>query len=99
MSLVHITWLSVGMHDLAMYLGCILKANITIMGLTVLAVGTSVPDALGSIIETMENKGDMAVSNAIGSNVFDILLCLGAPWLFKSAAGGTVVVGTEGIIN
>lgn len=92
MSLVHITWLSVGMHDLAMYLGCILKANITIMGLTVLAVGTSVPDALGSIIETMENKGDMAVSNAIGSNVFDILLCLGAPWLFKSMTGAKIII-------
>ena len=29
--------------------------------------------------------GDMAVSNAIGSNVFDILLCLGLPWFIKTA--------------
>lgn len=29
--------------------------------------------------------GDMAVSNAIGSNVFDILVCLGLPWFFKTA--------------
>lgn len=27
----------------------------------------------------------MAVSNAIGSNVFDILVCLGLPWFFKTA--------------
>ena len=29
--------------------------------------------------------GDMAVSNSIGSNVFDILMCLGLPWLLNSA--------------
>ena len=28
-----------------------------------------------------EGLGDMAVSNAIGSNIFDVLICLGAPWL------------------
>jgi Ca2+/Na+ antiporter len=29
--------------------------------------------------------GDMAVSNAIGSNVFDILVCLGLPWFLDTA--------------
>lgn len=29
-------------------------------------------------------KGDMAVSNAVGSNVFDILICLGVPWLLQN---------------
>ncbi len=28
--------------------------------------------------------GDMAVSNAVGSNVFDILLCMGLPWFLKT---------------
>jgi sodium/potassium/calcium exchanger 4 len=40
-------------------------------------------------------SGDMAVSNAIGSNVFDILLCLGLPWFIKTAIvdpGSTVKV-------
>ena len=35
------------------------------------------PDALSGIAVVKEGKGDMAVSNAIGSNVFDILICLG----------------------
>ena len=37
--------------------------------------------------------GDMAVSNAIGSNVFDILICLGIPWFCKTAIiqPGTIV--------
>ena len=37
----------------------------------------SVPDALSGIAVVKEGHGDMAVSNAIGSNVFDILICLG----------------------
>ncbi|XP_006821873.1 sodium/potassium/calcium exchanger 5-like [Saccoglossus kowalevskii] len=61
----------------------------TIMGLTLLAAGTSVPDALASIIVAKDGYGDMAVSNSIGSNIFDILLCLGLPWFIK-----TVVIAT-----
>ena len=56
-----------------------------IMGVTILAAGTSVPDAIGSLLVAQEGKGDMAVSNAIGSNVFDILLGLGLPWLLGAA--------------
>ncbi|XP_012934791.1 sodium/potassium/calcium exchanger 3 [Aplysia californica] len=53
----------------------------TVTGLTILAAGTSVPDCLSSVFVARDGYGDMAVSNAIGSNVFDILLCLGIPWL------------------
>ena len=55
----------------------------TIMGLTFIAAGVSVPDALGGVAVVREGNGDMAVSNAIGSNVFDILMCLGLPWFIK----------------
>lgn len=43
--------------------------------------------------------GDMAVSNAIGSNVFDILVCLGLPWFLQTAIfnpGSTVKVYSKG---
>nr|CAI5831822.1 unnamed protein product [Callosobruchus analis] len=64
----------------------------TVMGLTFVAAGVSVPDALSSIAVVREGYGDMAVSNAVGSNVFDILVCLGLPWFLKTAlSGGTVV--------
>jgi len=53
----------------------------TIVGLTILAAGTSVPDCLSSVFVAQDGYGDMAVSNAIGSNIFDILLGLGLPWL------------------
>jgi Ca2+/Na+ antiporter len=43
--------------------------------------------------------GDMAVANAIGSNVFDILVCLGIPWFLETAIvdpGSYVAVRSKG---
>lgn len=56
-----------------------------IMGLTVLAAGTSVPDLLTSVIVARQGKGDMAVSSSIGSNIFDVTIGLPIPWLIFSA--------------
>ncbi|XP_072121690.1 sodium/potassium/calcium exchanger 3 [Mobula birostris] len=55
-----------------------------IMGITFLAAGTSVPDCMASLIVARQGMGDMAVSNSIGSNVFDILMGLGLPWTIKT---------------
>lgn len=57
----------------------------TIMGITFLAAGTSVPDTIASVIVARQGLGDMAVSNSLGSNVFDILLGLAFPWFIKTA--------------
>jgi len=56
-----------------------------IMGLTVLAAGTSVPDLLSSVIVARRGEGDMAVSGSIGSNIFDILVGLPIPWILYTA--------------
>ena len=48
-----------------------------------------------------EGHGDMAISNAIGSNVFDILMCLGLPWFIKTviiSPGSVVLVQHKGIL-
>ncbi len=55
-----------------------------IMGITVLAAGTSIPDALSSVIVARKGFGDMAVSSSIGSNIFDILVGLPIPWMLKT---------------
>ena len=73
------------------------------MGLTFLAVGTSVPEVFSSLIVSRPGKGSMAVSNSIGSNTFDILVCLGLPWLIKSIMNGSadgdwyVAVNSDGL--
>jgi len=61
-----------------------------IIALTVLAAGTSVPDLISSIIVARHGRGEMAVANAVGSNIFDILVGLGLPW-----AIAIVVLGTD----
>merc|ERR1740130_318163 len=71
--------------------GCNLNISPLIMGLVFLAAGTSVPDALGSIAVAKQGEGDMAVANALGSNVFDILLGLSIPWTIKCAMGCRVI--------
>eukprot|EP00240_Pyramimonas_obovata_P000964 CAMPEP_0118923942 /NCGR_PEP_ID=MMETSP1169-20130426/2279_1 /TAXON_ID=36882 /ORGANISM="Pyramimonas obovata, Strain CCMP722" /LENGTH=546 /DNA_ID=CAMNT_0006865005 /DNA_START=136 /DNA_END=1776 /DNA_ORIENTATION=- len=61
-------------------IGCVINFPPVPMSVLVLAAGTSIPDMFGSLAVAREGQGDMAVSNAIGSNVFDILLGLGLPW-------------------
>ncbi|XP_018354795.1 PREDICTED: sodium/potassium/calcium exchanger 3-like [Trachymyrmex septentrionalis] len=56
----------------------------SIMGLTFLAAGMSVPEAVSSVIVANQGYGAMGISNSIGSNVFDVLLCLGLPWFVKA---------------
>ena len=50
-----------------------------LIGLTVLAAGSSVPDLIASLLVAKEGKGDMAITNAVGSNIFDIAIGLGFP--------------------
>jgi len=82
-SLLHITWVSYFMVELMLKIGCLWGIPDVVMGLTFLAMGTSIPDALGSISVAQAGEGDMAVSNAVGSNVFDICMGLGLPWFIK----------------
>lgn len=49
-----------------------------VVGLTIVAVGTSLPELVTSIIATMRGHTDIAVGNVVGSNIFNILLCLGS---------------------
>uniref|UniRef100_A0A3Q3EWK7 Solute carrier family 24 member 3 n=1 Tax=Labrus bergylta TaxID=56723 RepID=A0A3Q3EWK7_9LABR len=72
-----------------------------IMGITFLAAGTSVPDCMASVIVARQGLGDMAISNSIGSNVFDILVGLGLPWFLQTLCidyGSTVILNSRGLI-
>jgi Ca2+/Na+ antiporter len=66
-------------------IGNALGIPMVLMGLTVLAAGTSVPDLLSSVIVARMGEGDMAVSSSIGSNIFDITVGLPIPWLLFHA--------------
>jgi cation:H+ antiporter len=56
-----------------------------VIGLTIIAAGTSMPEAATSVMAAWKGERDIAVGNVVGSNVFNILGCLG---LTALAAGG-----------
>jgi cation:H+ antiporter len=60
-----------------------------VVGLTVVAVGTSLPEAAASVVAALRGHRDMAVGNAIGSNIFNIVNVLGLTALL--APGGVPV--------
>ncbi|MCA9969424.1 MAG: calcium/sodium antiporter [Anaerolineales bacterium] len=71
-----------------------------LVALTILAGGSSVPDLLASIFVARQGRGEMAVSNAVGSNIFDISIGLGLPWLIMLLTqGGTIAVGTADLAS
>ncbi|MDE2821657.1 MAG: calcium/sodium antiporter [Chloroflexota bacterium] len=70
-----------------------------IVALTLLAAGTSAPDLISSIDVARAGRGGMAVANAIGSNIFDIFIGLGFPWVLAILLGGmaSIHVGADGL--
>ena len=49
-----------------------------LVGLTIVAVGTSLPELVTSVVAARRGHSDIAVGNVVGSNIFNALLCLGA---------------------
>ncbi|HVM15522.1 MAG TPA: calcium/sodium antiporter [Egibacteraceae bacterium] len=64
-----------------------------IIGLTIVAVGTSLPELATSVIATRRGERDIAVGNIIGSNLFNLLAVLGA----SALAGGGIDVPPDAI--
>ncbi|MCH8032944.1 MAG: calcium/sodium antiporter [Bacteroidetes bacterium] len=57
-----------------------------VIGLTVVALGTSLPELTTSIVASFKNENDIAIGNAVGSNVFNILSILGVSSLVRPIA-------------
>ena len=61
----------------------ILKVPSVIIGLTIVALGTSLPEAAVSITASLQGNNSMALSNVLGSNLFNLLVVIGASALIK----------------
>lgn len=95
-SIVLIAGLSWALVELAVVISHNLGIPESVIALTVLAIGTSVPDLFSSVIVAKQGRGEMAVSNAIGSNIFDILVGLGLPFMIViSLSGGVINAGGD----
>ncbi len=55
----------------------------TIIGLTIVAAGTSLPELATSVVAATKGKNDIAIGNIIGSNIFNIFLILGVSALIR----------------
>lgn len=73
----------------------ILKVPTIIIGLTVVAFGTSMPEASVSITAAMRGENSLAVSNVLGSNIFNLLIVLGCSALMRPLIASASVVKSE----
>ncbi len=76
--------------DGAVTLATLLNVDQVIIGLTVVAVGTSLPELATSMVAARRGEGDIAVGNAVGSCIFNLLGILGITALVHP-------IGTEGL--
>jgi len=75
-----------GLVKAAIGLGDVLGTSSFVWGLTVIAAGTSLPDAFVSIKAAKEGKGVVTLSNVLGSNIFDLLVAIPAGILIAGTA-------------
>jgi cation:H+ antiporter len=75
-------WAVAGAEEIAIELG----VSELVIGLTILAIGTSLPEIITTIVAAVRGSGDLALGNAVGSNIFNLLLVLGTAGLFSGGA-------------
>lgn len=66
----------------------------TLIGLTIVAIGTSLPELVTSIVAAKKGEADLALGNVIGSNIFNILFVLGI-----SSVLNTIIVSLDSVID
>lgn len=66
-----------------------------VIGLTIIAVGTSLPELAASLTGVLKGEDDMAVGNIIGSNVFNILAVMGIPGILNPSILSDSIMGRD----
>ena len=64
----------------------------TLVGLTIVAVGTSLPELVTSIVAARKNEVEMALGNAIGSNIFNLMMVIGVAGLISPIDLSTTIM-------
>ncbi len=66
-----------------------------VIGLTIVAIGTSLPELAASLASAMRNEAELALGNVLGSNLFNLLLVLAIPGVIASPALDADVVNRD----
>lgn len=75
--------------DGAVYIAEKLGVSEKIIGLTIVAFGTSLPELVTSVVASLKKEADIAVGNVIGSNIFNICIVLGIPTILFGNVAAT----------
>lgn len=81
--------------DSAQIIASSLGVSERIIGLTIIALGTSLPELVTSVVATRKGEYDIAIGNVVGSNIFNIGIVLGLP----IAIFGNINIGTFNILD
>ena len=81
--------------DSASYIASALGVSERMIGLTIIALGTSLPELVTSVIATKKGEYDIAIGNVVGSNIFNIGIVIGLPVLLF----GTIPNVTYNIVD
>jgi len=79
----------------ATHIATALGVSELVIGLTIVAVGTSLPELAASVMSALKGHADMAVGAIVGSNMFNILLVLAIPGLWDSLSLQSAVVSRD----
>jgi len=66
-----------------------------VIGLTIVALGTSLPELAASVMSAIKNEHDIAIGNVIGSNIFNLLAVLGLPGLINPSVLDSEVLSRD----
>merc|ERR1712166_422939 len=82
-SALWIAVISFGLAWTGSAVGCLANINSALIGITLVATATTLSGVIASSIVAKRGHGDMAMSNALGSNIFCIFVGLGLPWFWS----------------
>jgi cation:H+ antiporter len=80
-----------GAIDIAKVLGL----SDRVVGLTVVAVGTSLPEIVASVISSVRGRDDVAIGNLLGSNLFNVLVILGVTAVIKPIGVNPEIIASD----
>ncbi len=84
-------WLITGAKDIALSFGI----SERVVGLSVVALGTSVPELATSLIAAIKKESDISIGNIIGSNIFNIWAVLGITSVIKPLSISQTIINTD----
>ena len=80
-------WIIDGAREISLILGF----SQSLIGLTILAVGTTLPELATSLVAAFKKNGDLAIGNIVGSNIFNIFFIIGFSSLIKPLAFNNIL--------